>query len=144
MINDQISIKGALIITKNGEVVREIDNLVVDTGKTLVASRIGSNTDNFVNYMGLGISGWSPVVAGDTALVSEVGRSAAVSSTSISNPLDVVFAATFPAGVGSGSITEAGVFNAASGGTLVARTAFAVVNKGPDDIVTITWTVTIS
>ena len=143
MINDQISIKGALKITKNGEVVREIDNLVVDTGKTLVASRIGSNTDNFVNYMGLG-TGSTAAAAGDTALVAEVGRSAAVSSTSISNPLDVVFTATFSAGVASGSITEAGLFNVASGGTLVARTAFAVVNKGPDDIITITWTVTIS
>ena len=143
MINDQISIKGALIITKNREVIREIDNLVVDTGKTLVASRIGSNTDNFVNYMGLG-TGSTAAAAGDTALVAEIGRSATVSSTSYLTPFDVVFAATFPAGVVSGSITEAGLFNAASGGTLVARTAFAVVNKGPDDIVTITWTVTIS
>jgi len=143
MINDQISIKGALKITKNGEVVREIDNLVVDTGKTLVASRIGSNTDNFVNYMGLG-TGSTAAAAGDTALVAEVGRSATVSSTSVSNPFDVVFTATFSAGVASGSITEAGLFNAASSGALVARTTFAVVNKGPDDIITITWTVTIS
>lgn len=143
MINDQISIKGALIITKNGEVVREIDNLVVDTGKTLVASRIGSNADSFVSYMGVG-TGSTTAAAGDTTLVTEIGRSATVSLTSISNPLDVVFVATFSAGVGSGSITEAGLFNAASGGTLVARTAFAVVNKGPDDIITITWTVTIS
>ena len=143
MINDQISIKGALTITKNGEVVREIDNLMVDTGKTLVASRIGSNIDNFVDYMGLG-TGSTAAAAGDTALVAEVNRSPAASSTSVSNPLDVVFTSTFSAGVGSGSITEAGLFNAASSGLLVARTVFAVVNKGPDDIITITWTVTIS
>jgi len=47
-------------------------------------------------------------------------------------------------GTGSGAITEAGVLNAASSGTLLCRTVFSVVNKGASDSMTITWTITIS
>jgi len=50
----------------------------------------------------------------------------------------------FGAGEGTGSITEAGIFNASSSGTLLCRTVFSVVNKGASDSMTITWTVTVS
>ena len=50
----------------------------------------------------------------------------------------------FAAGSGTGAITEAGVFNASSGGTMLCRTVFSVVNKGADDSMTITWTITVS
>ena len=45
---------------------------------------------------------------------------------------------------GTGAITEAGILNAGSGGTLLCRTVFSVVNKASSDSMTITWTVTIS
>ena len=35
-------------------------------------------------------------------------------------------------------------FDAATGGDMLARTVFSVVNKGADDSMTITWTVTVS
>jgi hypothetical protein len=41
-------------------------------------------------------------------------------------------------------VTEAGILNANSAGTLLCRTVFAVVNKGADDAMAITWTVTVS
>ena len=47
-------------------------------------------------------------------------------------------------GPGTGAITEAGLFDAASGGDMLARTVFSVVNKGASDSITITWTITIS
>ena len=50
----------------------------------------------------------------------------------------------FGAGVGTGALTEAGIFNASSGGTMLCRTEFDVVNKGSADTMTITWTVTVS
>ena len=45
---------------------------------------------------------------------------------------------------GTGAITEAGIFNASTGGDMFARTKFAVVNKGAADSMTITWTITVS
>ena len=40
MINDDLKLKGKLAIALNGEVVQEVDNLVVTAGKGYVASRI--------------------------------------------------------------------------------------------------------
>ena len=52
--------------------------------------------------------------------------------------------ATFGAGTGTGAVTEAGILNASSSGTLLCRTEFSVVNKGSSDSMTVTWTVTVS
>jgi hypothetical protein len=41
-------------------------------------------------------------------------------------------------------LTEAGVFNAASGGTMFDRVVFPVVNKGADDSLTAVFTFTMS
>ena len=51
---------------------------------------------------------------------------------------------TTAAAAGQTDLTEAGIFNAASGGTMLCRTVFAVVNKQADDTMTVTWTVTIA
>jgi hypothetical protein len=56
----------------------------------------------------------------------------------------VTYVATFPAGTGTGAVTEAGIFNASSSGTMLCRTVFPVVNKQSGDSMTITWTVTVS
>ena len=56
----------------------------------------------------------------------------------------VVYIATFAAGTGTGAVTEAGILNASSSGTLLCRTEFSVVNKGSADSMTITWTITVS
>lgn len=54
------------------------------------------------------------------------------------------YVATFGPGVGTAAITEAGIFNAASAGTMLARTAFPVINKGALDTLTLTWKVTVA
>jgi hypothetical protein len=56
----------------------------------------------------------------------------------------VTFIATVPAGTGTGAITEAGILNAGTAGTMLCRTVFSVVNKDAGDTLSITWTVTIS
>jgi hypothetical protein len=56
----------------------------------------------------------------------------------------IQYVATFPAGSGTAALTEAGIFNAASVGTMMARTVFAVINKGALDTLTITWKITIA
>jgi hypothetical protein len=54
------------------------------------------------------------------------------------------YVASFPAGTGTGAVTEAGIFNASSAGTMLCRTVFGVVNKGVDDAMSITWAITVS
>lgn len=141
MINDGLKMKGRLSIAINDEVVQEVDNLVVTAGKNYVASRMKDTTDTAMSHMSIG-TGSTAAAAGDTTLGTESDRQALTSTTVTNN--EVVYVATFGAGDGTGAITEAGVFNASSAGTMLCRTVFSVVNKGSDDSMTITWTVTVS
>jgi hypothetical protein len=141
MIIDDLKLKGRLAIAINGETVSEVDNIVVTTGKGYVASRMKDATATAMSHMGIG-TGSTPAVAGDTALGSQSVRSALTSTTVNTN--EVTYVATFSAGSGTGAITEAGIFNASSSGTMLCRTVFSVVNKGASDSMTITWTVTVS
>jgi hypothetical protein len=141
MINDGLKLTGKLQIALNGEVVQEINNLVVTDGKEYVASRMKDATATAMSHMAIG-SGSTAAAAGDSALGSELGR-VALTSTAVSGAV-VTYTATFGAGTGTGAVTEAGILNASSSGTLLCRTVFSVVNKGASDSMTITWTVTVS
>ena len=140
MLNDGLKLTGKLSIAINDEVVKEVPNLVVTAGKNYVADRIKNNS-TVMSHMAIG-TGTAAAAAGNTALGSEQARTALTSSTVTDN--EIVYVDTFPAGTGTGAITEAGIFNASSGGTMLCRTVFSVVNKGANDAMTITWTVTVS
>tara|TARA_R100001510_G_C7593040_1_gene162117 strand:+ start:35 stop:460 length:426 start_codon:yes stop_codon:yes gene_type:complete len=141
MLNDGLKLTGKLSIAINGEVVQEVPNLVVTAGKGYVASRMKDASATAMSHMGIG-SGSTAAAASDTALGSQLARTS-LTSTTVSGA-DVVYVDTFPAGTGTGAVTEAGIFNASSGGTMLCRTVFDVVNKGASDAMTITWTVTVS
>ena len=128
---------------KHGKVkdTREVNILVVDTGLAFIASRMKDATATAMSHMGIG-TGTSAAASGDTTLGTEAARVALTSTTVTSNA--VAYVASFAAGTGTGAITEAGILNGASGGTLLCRTVFSVVNKAASDSMTITWTVTIS
>ena len=140
MLNDGLKLTGKLSIAINDEVVQEVPNLVVTAGKNYVADRIKNNS-TVMSHMAIG-TGSTAAAAGDTALGSQTARTTLTSSTVTDN--EIVYVDTFPAGTGTGAITEAGIFNASSGGTMLCRTVFSVVNKGASDAMTITWTVTVS
>ena len=117
-----------------------VPNLVVDIGKAFIASRV-IGTPTVMSNMAIGTGTVAPAAA-DTTLGIEAGR---VALSSISSTAAVItHTATFPAGTGTGAITEAGIFNAASAGTMIARTTFPVVNKATGDTLAISWTITIS
>ncbi len=128
---------------KQGNVkeTRELENLVVDTGLAFIASRMKDATATAMSHMAIG-TGTSAAASGNTTLGTEAARVALTSTTVTSNA--VAYVCSFAAGTGTGAITEAGILNGASGGTLLCRTVFSVVNKGASDSMTITWTVTIS
>lgn len=146
MIQDQTQVTGRLIIEvfdKDGNVKdkRDIENLVVAVGKTFIASRMVGATANVMSHMAIG-SGTTAAASGDTTLGTELGRVSLSSSTS--SGAVATYVASFPAGTGTGAVTEAGILNAASAGTMLARTVFATVNKGADDAMSITWAITVS
>ena len=143
-INDGLYLTGKLTILLNGTVVQEVDNLVTTAGKGYVANRMKNDVSGGValmSHMAIG-SGTDNPAAGDTALQTQLGR-VALTSSAVSAAV-VTYVGTFPAGTGTGAVTEAGILNASSGGTLLCRTEFSVVNKGSSDAMTITWTVTVS
>lgn len=148
MIHDGLQLKGRLnivVVDALGNIKdeREVDNLVVTTGKNFVASRMKDTTSSVMSHMAIG-TGSTAAAAGDTALGSESARVSLTSTTVTDN--DVVYVATFAAGTPSSAaaITEAAIFNASSSGTMLCRTVFSVINKQSADALSITWTVTAS
>ena len=139
--NSELAMKGRLTIAINDEVVREIDNLVVTTGKGYVASRMKDASATAMSHMAVG-TGSTAAAAGDTALGNESAR-VALTSTTVSGA-DVVYVATFGAGVGTAGLTEAAVLNASSSGTMLCRTVFPIINKSVSDSMSVTWSVTAS
>ncbi len=145
MLVENLKVTGQVkvqLFDKDGKLkaTQDIKNLVVTVGKEFIAARmVGTPTE--MSHMAIGADN-TAAVAGNTALGSELGRVALTSDTSTGAV--VTYIATFPAGTGTGAVVEAGVFNASSGGTMLCRTVFAVVNKGADDAMTITWQITVS
>ena len=147
MINENLKLSGQLNIVvkgKDGKVKEERteENLVVSAGLTFIASRMKDTTADAMTHMALG-SGTTNAAAGQTDLVTLLGSREALDSTTASSNT-IVYVAAFEAGDATGAVTEAGIFNAASGGTMLCRTKFNVVNKAADDTMNVTWTITLS
>ena len=146
MFDEEIKITGSLniiLVDETGIVKdeRDIKNVVVTTGKGYIASRMKDATATAMSHMAIG-TGTTAAVVGDTALVTEANRQA-LTSTAVSGG-QVTYSATFGNGQGTGALTEAAILNASSGGTMLCRTVFSVINKGANDTLAITWTVTVS
>lgn len=139
--------KGELTVTVfdragNVKSAMKVPNLVVTAGKNYIASRMVGPSATVMNAMAIGTGTGTPL-AGDTGLGTEAGRVALTAFTATNNT--VTATATFPAGTGTGAITEAGILNNTStGGTMLCRTTFPVVNKAAGDSIAITWVVTVS
>ena len=130
----------------NGELKeeRKVKNLVVDDGLEHIANRLGASSPaTRMSHMEVGTGTTSPA-AGNTALETAISSSRVALTTQTVSTNTVEYVGDFPAGTGTGAVTEAGVFNASSSGTLLCRTTFSVVNKGASDTLKITWTLTVS
>lgn len=150
MINEHLKLSGELSIVlkdKDGNVkdTREVKNLVVDAGLAFIISRMQGTDKAVMSHMALG-SSTTAAAAGQTDLVSMLGAREAIDTVSTlgTNNEKVRYVCNFEAGDGTGAVTEAGVFNADTGGDMLCRTTFPVVNKQADDTLAITWTVTLA
>lgn len=150
MINENLKLSGQLNIVLTGadgqvKDSREIKNLVVNSGLAYIISRMVGTTKGVMTHMALG-AGTTATAANQTDLVSMTGSREAIDSTTIMGTVNekVQYVATFEPGDSTGALTEAGIFNASTGGDMLCRTVFPVVNKQADDALSITWTITLA
>lgn len=143
-MNDNLNVKGDLIIQviRDGKVIeeRKETNVITTVGKNLIATLVSGSGTAF-SHMAIGTDSTTEA-AGDTALGVEAGRVTLTSKSVTSGT--IAYIGDFPAGTGTGSIVEAGIFNASSGGTMLNRTTFSAVTKTASDALKITWNVTFS
>ena len=123
-----------------GEYVEK--NLLVTAGLAYIASRMKDATATAMTHMALG-SGNTAASAGQTALVTQLGSRVALTATTVTSNV-IEYTATFGAGVATGAVVEAGIFNASSGGTMLCRTVFGVKTKEAGDSFAMTWTITLA
>jgi hypothetical protein len=147
MIENYAKVTGRLAVVlfgADGDVKQEFEvpNLVVSAGLAFIASRMKDATATAMTHMAVG-SGTTAAAAGNTALVTQIGSRVTLTSTTVTANA-VAYVATFAAGTGTGAVTEAGLFNASTAGTMLCRTVFDVVNKGANDTLQITWTITLN
>jgi hypothetical protein len=152
MFNENLTLKGTLQLVlrdEYGNIKLDVleENRVVDAGLAHIASRLKDATAGVMTHMAVGTSNANDNDT-QTALTTEVARVAFDSAptlvtTNVSND-SIQFVATFPAGTGTGALVEAGVLNNSTGGTMLCRTIFSVINKGALDSLTITWKVIVA
>jgi len=121
MFKDSVKLTGRLLIQKfndkNEKVFEtEVPNLVVTSGKEFIASRIVGTSFDAMGFMAIGDDAAVGALSQST-LINELARVTTTSATA--SGTNVTFTGTFPAGTGTGSIVEAGVFNKSSSSVLV-------------------------
>lgn len=150
MINDKIKAVGVVafeLFDAQGNLKDSgSNNLVVDSGLAYIISRMKDTAANVMSHLAVGTSSTATADA-QTTLISEIARIALTSTTIVTTNVtndSIQYVATFYPGTATGALTEAGLFNAASAGAMLARTVFPVINKGDLDTLTITWKVTVA
>lgn len=127
-----------------------VGNGVPTVGKALIAGRIGgSGAPAAADYIAVG-TGTNAFAAGDTALQTETAASgltraqgtvSLVTTTTTNDTAQVTKTFTV---TGTVAVTESGVFNASSSGTLLARQVFSAINVLNGDTLQMTWKVAIA
>jgi len=146
-MKDQINVKGTVrieLFNEKGELKdkREIcENLVINMGLYHIADQMSDKGEAVMSHMAIGTGTTAPV-AGDTILQAELDRNALTSKTqgTAADQNKVTYIGDWAAGDGTGAaITEAGIFNAATAGVMLARITFSAINKAANDTLRITW-----
>ena len=130
------------IVDKNtNKVLLEKHNRFVTSGLDAIAALLNGESTVVPTHIAVGTSNAS-ISDSQTALVgTELARVAFDSHVRTGNSIELV--ATFGAGVGTGAWEEAGIFSAASGGTLFSRVLTGTYTKHQSDVFEVHWTYTI-
>lgn len=150
-MKDTLKLKGLIslkVTDKDGNLKDErlIKNTITNAGLAQIALLAGDASAVPFTYLALG-TGTTAAAATDTTLETEssasgLERAAAtvsrVTTTVANDTLQLLHA--FTAGA-SAAITECGIFNDASVGTLLGRQVFSAVNVVSSDVLTVTYRV---
>jgi hypothetical protein len=100
------------------------------------------NDSSLISHLGFGTSTTTPALT-DTNLFATLGARTVVvlSHSAASNSIIATANYIVPSGAG---ITEAGLFNALTGGTMICRTTFGTVSVNTSDVLSISWTLKIN
>jgi len=124
------------VIGKDGKIKlrRIIRNTVTSAGKNAICALVvGVRTTPFT-YVAIGTGSPS-----DTGLGDEVARTKAT----VSAPSYAQWTASFTASSAM-NVTEAGIFDSSSGGTMLAYQSFSAIPLSAGDVLQITWTLSVS
>lgn len=142
--------KGTLNLTvrdERGEIKesRDITNTITNDGLAENAALWLSDVSGTAfDYIAIG-TGTKSATASDTALETETQREPATGTqTTTSVTDDTAQLVTTFSFTGSAAITESGVFNASSAGTMYCRTTFSAINVSNGDTLEITWNIQFS
>ncbi len=143
----ELGIKGLALVQlwgPDGELKEErvIYNTVTELMDAQVADQMSDQGVAAIGYMAVGTG--TGQTSASTGLAVSLDRNALDSTTQGGGAADndVVYVASWAAGDGTGSITEAGVLGLDNNTTLMLYADFAVITKGAADTLTITWTAT--
>ena len=148
MVKDRVRIRGRVRVTvrdTEGKLIEQrpwSSNLVTDAGEALFAALMGGESVNPCAYCGVG-GGSTPAQETDTALGSELGR---IEFTNTSRTGGAVTFSTFwSIADAPGTWWEIGLFNAPTGGTLIARYVLdSSVSKSASNTVTVDYELQVS
>ncbi len=139
---DKQKMIGMVTIIKNGEVVKKIHNTIVTTGKSAMSGLLLSDvSETAFDYIAIG-TGTTSVAAGNTALETEsmrvagTGTQTTTTTTNDTAHLESTFNITSTL-----AITESGMLNASTSGTLLNRTTFSAINVENGDELIIKWSI---
>lgn len=151
MINEPIKLTGKvhMVLTdEHGNIKKEEcrDNLVVTAGKAWVASALITAPSAHMTRIAIGTSNSATAVGQTDLQGTELAR--VVATTSNPTSVTTLLSASFGAGVGTGTIEEAGIFNATgagpASGTMFSRYLTGTFTKGATDTLTVSWTITVT
>ena len=138
---NEIKVKGIItleLLGPDGRVKdrRVVENIVTNAGRAHIIDRLQGSAVAVADYIAIGTNN-TAAAAADTTLGTETARAQGTLSQPDAYTDRCVY--TFPAGTGTGLITEAGRLNAASNGTLMGRQVFTGVDKTASDSLQITY-----
>jgi len=127
-----------------GEVlhVQEHRNLVVNAGLNLIRDFLDGDAPTAPSHFAYGTS-TTAASAGQTALVAQIGSRDTFTSKTGTNAQQQVYTYYLGSATANGNtLGEVGLFNAASGGTMIARAVLSpTIVKTASIAVTFTWTI---
>lgn len=145
LYSDSIKLSGKVKIQvfESDDLINEINipNIITTVGKAYVASRIANGSTTAMSHMAIG-SSQTVQTLNDTFVIQENLRASLYSITVTGSEVEYVAIFTPPSGTDR-SISEAGILNAASAGSLLCRTTFPPITQSTSQTVAITWVVSV-